>query len=39
MAKNPDYSQAEGRKELSDRWNGRVPSWGSCDLVEFDGLP
>jgi hypothetical protein len=35
--KNPDYSQAEGRKEPFDRWNGRVPAWGSCDL-DFDQL-
>jgi hypothetical protein len=33
--KNPDYSQAEGRKELFDRWRGRVPAWRSCD-VDFE---
>ena len=35
--KNPQYSQAAGRKELFDRWNGRIPAWGSCDL-DFDAL-
>jgi hypothetical protein len=34
--KNPDYSQAEGRKELFDRWRGRDP-WASCD-VDFDSV-
>jgi hypothetical protein len=35
--KNPNYSQAEGRRELFDRWNGHIPAWGSCDL-EFDRM-
>jgi bifunctional non-homologous end joining protein LigD len=35
--KNPDYSQAEGRKELFDRWRGRPTALGSCDL-DFDAL-
>jgi hypothetical protein len=35
--KNPSYSQAEDRRELFDRWNGRVPAWGSCDLG-FEGV-
>jgi hypothetical protein len=33
--KNPRYTQAEGRKELFDRWNGRMPARASCD-VDFD---
>jgi ATP-dependent DNA ligase len=30
--KNHDCSQAEGRKEVFDRWNGGIPASGSCDL-------